>query len=155
MDGLRIELRRSVEQLKPVQAYSVVFFQEHGFVSPHPNGLVMANGENKRRAMAFIETVKAVGKSDPIPALEFAFRAKPELIYLVTDGDFGGPGNAAVVELCKRESTRQNTRVSTLALIHDREGPEPAEREFVRALERIAADSGGTMKVVYPEDLGR
>ncbi|HZL37835.1 MAG TPA: hypothetical protein VFC78_21130 [Tepidisphaeraceae bacterium] len=57
--------------------------------------LLPATPANKRRAMDFLEGSTAVGSTDPIPGLEAAFRQRPQVIYLLTDGDF--PDNDAVL----------------------------------------------------------
>src|SRR3954467_10435187 len=102
-DSLRIELRKSIENLRPIQSFNVVFFQDQGFKAADNNTLVMGNPENKRKVYDFLDKMFVRGETNPIPALEAVAKMQPELIYLLTDGDFSGPGNQAVIDFCQKQ----------------------------------------------------
>jgi hypothetical protein len=154
-DSLRVELRRSIEQLKPIQSFSVIFFQDQGFGTVDKAGLIMANADNKRKSYEFLDKFFVRGETNPIPALEFAFKQQPELIYLLTDGDFAGPGNDAVVNFCKQKTSDGKTKISTIAFINKETKDNPADLEFVKALQAIAKNSGGSFKAVSDDDMAR
>jgi hypothetical protein len=83
---LRVELKKSIDGLKPVQSFNVVFFSGDQFSAFNKDGLVMATPDNKRAAYQFIDDQVAHGQTEPIPAIKFAMSNKPELMYLLTDG---------------------------------------------------------------------
>ena len=51
--------------------------------------------ENKKKANDWLNQILAGGSTDPIPGIVLAFRQRPRLIYLLTDGDF--PDNDKVL----------------------------------------------------------
>ena len=59
------------------------------WAQPFTRVLIRASEGNRTKAIEFLERVKVVGGgTNPMPALRFAFRQKPELIYFLTDGEF-------------------------------------------------------------------
>ena len=153
-DALRFELRKSIEGLKPVQAYNVIFFQDQGFAAVDKDRLMVANPDSKRRTYDFLDKFFVRGETNPIPALELAFKQQPELIYLLTDGDFSGPGNDAVVAFCKQKTADGKTKIKTLAFVNKESKGNPQDLEFIKALQAIAKNSGGEFRLVSDEDMG-
>ena len=94
------------------------------------------------------------GQTDPIPALEAVAKMQPELIYLLTDGDFSGPGNQAVVDYCQK-TFGAKTKINTIALIARESKDNPQDLEYVKVLQQIAKTSGGKFKYVTDDDLGQ
>ncbi len=152
-DDLKMRLTESIEKLRPIQSFNVMFFQESTVAAVDRNGLMMATPDNKRKAYEFMEKMYVRSSTNPIPALEMAFSQKPELIYLLTDGDFEGPGNDAVVKYCQERTRDGKTKINTLAFIPKESEGLAQQREFVKALETIARDSGGVYKGVNEEQM--
>lgn len=153
-DALRFELRKSIEGLKPIQAFNVIFFQDQGFAAIDKDRLMVANPDSKRKAYDFLDKFFVRGETNPIPALELAFKQQPELIYLLTDGDFTGPGNEAVISFCKQKTADGKVKINTLAFINKESKGNPQDMEFIKALQAIAKNSGGQCRVVSDEDMG-
>jgi hypothetical protein len=154
-DSLRIELRKSIENLRPIQSFNVVFFQDQGFRAADVNTLVMGNPENKRKVYDFLDKMFVRGETNPIPALEAVAKMQPELIYLLTDGDFSGPGNQAVIDFCQKQFGTTKTKINTIAFIAKESKDNPQDLEYVKALQQIAKNSGGQFKHVTDEDMGQ
>ena len=152
-DDLRRQLRSSVEKLRPNQSFNVMFFKEQTVAAVDRNVLVMATADNKRKAFDFLDKMYVSSSTNPIPALELAFSQKPELLYLLTDGDFQGPGNEAVVRFCQQRTADGKTKINTIAFIPKDSQGIPLEKEFVKALETIARDSGGVFRHVNEEQM--
>jgi hypothetical protein len=146
-DLLKIELSRSIDALRPIQAFNVIFFQEGAAATFSRDGLVMARPEAKLKAHAFLADVSLSADSDPIPALRAAFQGKPELIYLLTDGEF--PNNEKVLAEIGRLNQSKETRVNTIAF--GDEGEEDAP--YVETLRRIASENGGRFRFVVAASL--
>ncbi len=155
-DDLRMELRKSIENLRVVQSFNVIFFQEQGFGCVERSSLMPANSDNKRKSYKFIEEFTPHGETNPLPALELAAAQKPELIYLLTDGDFSGPGNQAVIDFCKTKFSDGKTKINTIAFVSKQTAQtDAAQAEWVKALQLIATNSGGKFKFVSKEDMGQ
>ena len=93
-DLVRSTVHNSIATLHENQQFRVISFGGQSF-EPETQQLVRASNENKIKAAEFIRDVQPQGASDPIPALERAFKAlsqasrKPgKIVYLITDGDF-------------------------------------------------------------------
>jgi hypothetical protein len=80
---------------------------------------------------------------------------QPELIYLLTDGDFSGPGNQAVVEYCAKQFGATKTKINTIAFVARESNDNPTDLEYVKVLQQIAKSSGGKFKFVTDDDLGQ
>lgn len=144
---LRSELKKDVASLSPIQAFNVIFFQEPEnpqTTTPYVelgDSLMMAKPINKARLFDFIDNKLSFGRgTDPIPALEAAFAQHPELIFLLTDGDFDD--NAAVVKTINRLNADKKVHVNTVLLLGSQRGDE-VNQEFVDLMAKIAHDNGG------------
>ncbi len=144
-DGLRMEIRKAVDVLKPIQSFSIIFFQEDKEAALAPQ-LVVANPANKRKAFDFLDRVSAHGATDPIPGLRLAFQQKPQLVYLLTDGDF--PDNDKVLEFIRQNNKDKAVKINTIAFMDRGEA-------YEKVLQTIASENGGTFKYVSEQDLGR
>ena len=89
-DYVRQELKRSISELSPKQQFHVIFFAAGPPEENPPRKLVYATPRNKKQAFKFIDSIVEEGQTDPTEALKRAFelRPKPQLIYLLTDGEF-------------------------------------------------------------------
>jgi hypothetical protein len=149
MDLLKVELRKSVEGLKPVQSFSIYFFRDEVATSTGTTMLI-ANPANKRKAFGMLEEVGSHGGTNPLGALKQAFAARPQLIYLLTDGDFENQGtqisNDIVVSEIKKLNAERKVKINTIAFISHGDEQE-------KVLKQIARDNGGIFKYVSTEDL--
>lgn len=165
------ELKRSIEQLKPVQFFNIFFFRGSGFEAFHPRQLVPATPQNKQAVNApgtgWIDaTYQTSLDGTPIAALQAAMEQNPQLIYLLTDGLEDGSESAELARSVRGEIQRMNrdgvVRINTILLEREelaryrrmaRLGS--VERESLRRhevlaeiLKAIAADNGGIFKTV-------
>ena len=134
--SLRRELSGSIHQLKPVQSFSLIFFQEQTCTYMDDN-LVMATPDAKLRADKFLENVTPRALTNPIPALEMAFNQQPDLIYFLTDGDF--PDNDAVLTRIHELNKSAHVKINTIAFVDDHD----TDKAFIDLLKQIAKESGG------------
>jgi hypothetical protein len=151
MSPLKNELKKAIDVLKPIQGFSVIFFADP---DEKPKALastmLMASPDNKRRAYDFLENVTAAGATDPIPGLELALKGKPQLIYLLTDGDF--PDNDAVLKrLRELNSGPHPAKINTIAFVNGRD--KQADQSFEKVLQQIAKENGGVFKRVSVQDV--
>ena len=150
MVSLKNELKKAIDVLKPIQAFNIVFFQRDQY-DALGKSLVMATPDNKRRAYDYLDQVSGQGETDPIPGLELAFKQKPQLIYLLTDGDF--PDNNAVIQRIKELNKDKKVKINTIAFVDKGGSQDSLTQSFVNVLKQIAADNGGMFKFVAESDL--
>jgi len=141
LPAVKDEVIRSLQTLDSVHQFQIIFYNERPrLFSPtgQPGRLVFGTDQNKRLAENFINSVEADGGTDHEEALMLAIKARPDAIYLLTDGD--DP------PLDERELERID-RLGAGIIINTIEfgpGPKPAEASF---LEELAHQNGG--KYVY------
>jgi len=144
-DTLRQELRKAADGLKQAQAFDIIFFSEDNYIALDKQ-LLLAVPEVKRKAYEFLDKTAPHGSSDPIPGLKAAFATQPQLIYILTDGDF--PNNAQVLEELRKLNKDKKVKINTIAFMDRGE-------EYEKLLKQIAEENGGLFKFVSDTDLQR
>lgn len=143
-DTLRQELRKAADGLKPIQSFDIIFFSEDNFVALDNKSLLLATPETKRKAYDFLDKTAPHGSSDPIPGLRAAFATNPQLIYMLTDGDF--PNNNQVLEELRKLNKDKKVKINTIAFMDRGE-------EYEKLLKQIADEHGGLFKFVSDTEL--
>jgi len=134
------ELRRSLREMAPGYQFHIVFYSSGLPLEMPARRLVSATEENKRRAFAFIDDVTAQGDTDPSEALRLAFAVKPDVIFLLTDGEF----DQVIVDQVAKANVGKKVTVHTLAFLYPR---------GEKVLQEIARQNGGTYRFVTEADL--
>jgi hypothetical protein len=142
-DTLRQELRKAADSLKPIQSFDIIFFSEDNFVALDKQ-LMLATPEVKRKAYDFLDKTAPHGSSDPIPGLRATFATQPQLIYMLTDGDF--PNNAQLLEELRKLNKDKKVKINTIAFMDRGE-------EYEKLLKQIADENGGLFKFVSDTEL--
>jgi len=140
IDYVKFELKRSIGELGEEKEFHVIFYSSGPPVEMPTRRLVNATDRNKQLAFEFIDGVIPQGETDPSKALERAFEVKPELIYLLTDGEF----DKAIVGLVKRLNAGGQVTVHTIGFLY---------RMGEQVLKQIADENGGSYKFVSEKDL--
>jgi von Willebrand factor type A domain len=151
---LKSELKNAVANLSPIQAFNVLIFQENPgshFLGIDQN-IVMATPNNKSRLFDFLDqNLTFQGTTNPIPALEEAFAENPQLIYLLTDGDFDDPPSQVVLAKINELNADKKVHINTILLLGSK-----AEKDTYSAFEEImttiASENGGVYKKFYCDD---
>jgi hypothetical protein len=141
MPALKRELSYAVMRLRPWQEFSVIFFQDEqpSVLSP---SLVRATPGNKKVAETFIDDATTIGSTDPIPGIKKAFAQHPQIMFLLTDGDF--PNNDAVLAEIRLLEKQQHVVIHTIAFVGDND----RQTNFLVLLKQVAKETGGTFKKV-------
>ncbi|HXE56255.1 MAG TPA: hypothetical protein VN541_24725, partial [Tepidisphaeraceae bacterium] len=87
------------------------------------------------------------GSTNPLPGLELAFHQHPDLIYLLTDGDF--PDNKAVLDRIHQLDKDHRVKINTIAFVGDNDN----DTDFMKLLKQIAQETGGVYRYVKESDL--
>jgi hypothetical protein len=93
----KAELLRSLGDLDERQQFHMVFYNQDvwpfdpnnlGYTSNPSHGkLIPANAKNRDLATRFVNDMYGSGQTNHMPALEIAIRLKPDVIFLMTDGE--------------------------------------------------------------------
>ncbi len=138
-------LGRSMDQLKPPQRFSVVFFQDNEAV-PMPNfaSMPLATLDNKRAVIRWMhQDIVPLGRSNPSRALELALSLKPDVIFLLSENITGaGPFEIEadrLLEALEDQNPIQSngTRATTIKCIQF------LEEDVLGVLRQIAEAHGG------------
>lgn len=144
MPTLKAELRKAVASLRPNQSFNVIFFGSDRSTT-FEHSLVPATPDNKHKARVFLDDVVASGSTEPLTSIAEAFRQKPQVLYLLTDGDF--PDNQAALNLIRKLNADKKVRVNTLAF-----GAGDLDSGFVEFLKTVGKENGGAFKQVSLEN---
>jgi len=139
LDYVKFELKQRLAELDEACEFHVIFYSSGPPVEMPTRRLVPATERNKELAFLFIDRVVAGGETDPSRSLERAFACGPEVIYLLTDGEF----DRGIVDLVRRLNTGRGITVHTIGFLYST-GP---------TLRDIAAQNSGRYKFVSEQDL--
>jgi DNA-directed RNA polymerase subunit RPC12/RpoP len=140
MEYVKFELKRAIGELGPEKSFHVIFYSSGPPVEMPTARLVDATDRNKKLAYEFIDGIIPHGQTDPSEALDKAFKVKPELIYLLTDGEF----DRSIVDLVKNLNVGKKVTVHTIGFIYD---------TGEKVLKEIASQNNGKYKFVGEKDL--
>lgn len=141
------ELKEAIGPLKPIQFFNVIFFQWDDYSAAFQDSLKSASPNNKTATYTFLDRVTVRGGTNPLPALEAAFRMKPQLIFFLTDGRFDqAVGYDQVLEKINQLNSDKQVMVNTIQFINRDETAEGV-------LRTIASENGGKYKFIGEDDL--
>ncbi|NIA22383.1 MAG: VWA domain-containing protein [Anaerolineaceae bacterium] len=136
------ELKRSIGELRPNQRFFVVFYSSGPPQMMPVRRLLVATDVNKQRAYEFIDNIVPISQTAPDEALTEAFKLRPELIYLLTDGEF----DKKTVAHIDRLNRGRKVIVNTIGFLYTNDVAE-------RILMEIAGRNNGMYKFVGEGDL--
>jgi len=140
IDYVKYELKRCISELDYNTEFLVLFLSSGWPTEMPTRRLVPATDRNKAIAFEYIDSIIALGITDPSKALERAFAAEPEVIYLLTDREW----DKQIVGLIKRLNPEGKTKVHTIGFIYKTGEP---------ILKEMAAENGGTYRFISEVDL--
>jgi len=146
-DSLQQELKRAIGSLEPDQLFNVIWFNE-GKADTWSTRMRKATFENKRAAFSAISVIVPAGQTEPMDAVIKGLGYQPDVLFLLSDGDFGEE-NKRIIDLFERRNRKKRTIVNTILFIYDTMG------DGERVLRRIAEMNNGNYKHVTEEDAGR
>lgn len=140
LERTKAELLESLLALDPSQTFYIVFFNGGPIpMSGQPRSPVSARPLEKVRAFKWVQGIMADDGTEPESSVQMVGQMKPNVIYLLSDGEFGAFSPGTIGSLRADKIT-----VHTVAF-EDESG---AQR-----LREIAQQTGGTYRFVPPGDL--
>lgn len=131
----------SINSLGPVHQFQIVFYSHLTRVfNPGPGEpvMVLANEDNKRSAVRFVQSTRGDGGTDHVQALKLALSFNPDVIFLLTDAE-GGFTSAELSELAHRN--RVGTVINTVEFGVGKRDDLAANRD--RSLEKLSEQNNG------------
>lgn len=138
--ALQQELMRAIGSLGADQQFNVIWFND-GRPTELFERLRWATADNKRDAFDAIKSVVPRGQTEPVEAARRALQYKPDVMYLLSDGDFGDQ-NSKLLSTIARMNRERRTTIHTILFAND------TMDEGERILRRIAETNRGTYKHV-------
>ncbi len=140
IEPLKRELRRSINDLQPMQKFHIIFFSSGKPLEGPAGEMTWATDRNKAKYGEFIDSVKAEGQTDPQWAFQRALQMDPDLVYLLTDGIFNEKIGDKIIEWARLHKVK----INTIAYVWESGGT---------LLRRIAEQTGGIYRFVSEEQL--
>lgn len=142
------ELKKAIDNLQPHQWFNIAFFSFDDPIALSNGELLRATPENQQAAYDFLDKVVMSGQTDPIPALKLAFRQNPELIYLLTDGEFTAVEPQSVIDAIQKLGARKKVMINTIMLDND-------SKTEQQTLKEIASMTGGDFMSATAQEINR
>lgn len=137
---VKYELKRCVKALNAEQKFSVLFMSSGKAVELDAKGLVPAVEGNKAKVYEFIDSIVPTGQTDPDSSLKRAFELKPEVIYILSDGEF----DKKILKLAADLNGDKAVRIHAIQFLYN--PPHGFSRQ-------LAEDNGGQYRYVSEDDL--
>ena len=146
--AVKKELQKSLANLDTVHQFQIIFYNDTVRVfnpTGTPGRLPFATEQTKNEALRFIHSTSAEGGTRHEDAIKMAIRLRPDVIFLLTDGD--------EPRLSRRqlESIERQAAGITINTIEFGPGPEPATPSFLKTL---AEENGGQYAYVDTTKFG-
>ena len=90
LDAAKAELLRSLDDLQARHRFGIVFYNHSPWLftlEKRSQAMLAATSNNKQRAASFVASVYGYGKTQHVKPLEIALRMRPDVIFLLTDGE--------------------------------------------------------------------
>ncbi len=144
-DLLQRELLRAIGSLEGDQLFNVIWFNQ-GPAEELSKRMLAATLKNKRKAFDAIKRIVPSGQTEPIDAIRKGLGYRPDVLFLLSDGDFG-EDNQRIMKIIEQRNTNLATRINTILFVYDTVG------DGERVLRAIAEANNGTFKHVTEQDL--
>jgi hypothetical protein len=138
------ELIRAIGSLEEDQRFNVIWFSEGAADVLSPR-MQSASFTNKRAAFEAIQNIAPGGRTEPFDALRRGLMFKPDVLYFLSDGDFGDQ-NTRLFDLIRRLNATRRTTINTILFVYESVG------DGASVLKRIAEMGGGRYKHVAEAD---
>ena len=148
-DYVKVELDRSIKDLMPRQKFQIILFSDgppDEMKIDGQQGLHYAYAKNKAAAFDWVKKKYAKSSGGDVPDVDYfkaAFRDKsnlPQVIYVLTDGDF----SIEVFDYLRQANKGKKVIINTISFMN-REGEE--------SLKKMATENGGTYRYIGEEEL--
>lgn len=145
---LKKELKKAIGELSDDQKFNVIWFSDEKNPESWSSAPRSATLNNKRDAFVKIDEVYPEGQTDPVPAIHKALQSRPDVMFVLSDGDFNQQ-NKDVIDAIRKRNPNKRTIINTILFIYD------IRVDGENVLETIARENRGTYKHVTEDDVRR
>jgi hypothetical protein len=139
-DRARYELLQSIEQLGSDSHYFVIFYNDNAYPMDADKP-IQATQKAVAETVRWVNSVDAIGGTNPLPALIYALSLRPDAIYFLSDGQFDP---MTIQEMRYRNRPNRRLRTQTIP-IHTIAFMDRMTEGLMRS---IARNSGGEYRFV-------
>jgi hypothetical protein len=136
----RYELLQSIEQLDSDSRYYVIFYNDNAYPMDAEKP-IQATQKAVAETVRWVNSVDAIGGTNPLPALIYALSLRPDAIYFLSDGQFDP---MTIQEMRYRNRSNRRLRTQTIP-IHTVAFMDRMTEGLMRS---IARNSGGEYRFV-------
>jgi len=135
LERVKAELAYGLQELKPDQSFGVIFF-DHTEETLEPNfRLLPATTNNVERTKTWMESVHPRGGTMPAEAMKMAIDAGPQLVVLLSDGEFD-PFSVSMITQHNQNRRDKKCRIDCVGL-----------SDIIVTLSDIAKQNGGSYRM--------
>jgi hypothetical protein len=114
LEAAKNELNRSIGDLNDQCRFQVVFYNDEAVAFGNKQTLAKATFSNKQRVKSFISAMPAEMNTNHVVALEEAIRCKPQILFLLTDGEEKDDPSMSEIRRLVRECQRLKIKVNVV-----------------------------------------
>ncbi len=147
LEAAKNELNRSIGDLNDSCRFQVVFYNDVAVTFGGKHVLSKATYPNKELVKSFIYGMPAESNTNHIVAFEEALACRPQIVFLLTDGEEKDDPSASEVRRLVRECKRYNIKVNVIHFCF--------ELRTTCSLIQLAQGTGGEHKFITLRELAR
>ncbi len=143
LEAAKAELMKSLNDLSEGAEFGLIFYNDEPVAFPDPlaeDGVSRATPQTKALAQSFIYGMVAERNTHHVPALQMATLIKPDVIFLLTDGEAKDDPSSAQVRQLEKLCRRTGTRINVIHFC--------VEPRSTTTLRGLAHKTGGQFKTV-------
>lgn len=145
LEAAKNELNRSIGDLNDQCRFQVVFYNDRAVAFGNKHALAKATFSNKQLVKSFISAMPADANTNHIAGLEEAIQCRPQILFLLTDGEEKDDPTPSEVRSLVRECKRLNIKVNVVHFCF--------EVRTTSTLTNLAHDTGGQHKFITLREL--
>jgi hypothetical protein len=143
---LKAALKARIERLPAGTQFAVILYQDERFEGVGTQKMLLAGVSGNREVMNFLESVSIRGQTNPIPAIQAAFKLRPTTVYFYSDAEFDNLVKYDQVIAAFRRANADGRAVVHCIMLGDRDKAAEA------TLKRIADDHKGFFDYLTERD---
>ena len=145
LEAAKNELNRSIGDLNDECRFQVVFYNDTAVAFGNQYTLAKATFSNKQRVKSFISAMPAEMNTNHLVALEEAIRCRPQVLFLLTDGEEKDDPPMSEIRRLVRECKRLKIKVNVVHFCF--------EVRTTSTLTNLAHDTGGQHRFITLREL--
>lgn len=145
LEAAKNELNRSIGDLNDECRFQVVFYNDHAVAFGGKHSLSKATFSNKQLVKSFISAMPADSNTNHIAGLEQAIQCRPQIIFLLTDGEEKDDPTPSEVRSLVRDCKRLKIKVNIVHFCFD--------VRTTSTLTNLAHDTGGQHRFITLREL--